>query len=529
MSSNLVKGVAALSAVVMAGTLAACGNTAEQGAMQDGKPLVTITVIPTATAKPMKTMKWRLELEKACDCKIKWVETNQQSWDGGQKNAILASGDISDITIWGVLQTDIAKNQDIFEDLSDDLDSMPTVKQYLEEDKAARQYATSLDGGIYLLPSDISAANPVRVGGQTMMINKAWLDKLGLEIPTTWDELTNVLEAFKTQDPNGNGKADEIPFDIRKLATNGFGWWDPYLLLNSTGIATQMSGEVGSRGLFAEDGTIKNWMLDDRFRQVTQYYHDLMAKGLVPDNALTKADDKYYAELGGDENGDALVGVAFGWNTLAFGTDLADQYVTMPAPVAPGAEKSVWEPNVPATSRGAVVKKDAAHKEQIFKILDKWYSQDISVQSQYGDFGDYVEKIDDKTFKVLPAASADSSVMVTLADRGISYLREGTTIEGVPDLEASNKDWPVYADYQPAEDSGDYVPRHVMLSGDDSSTVTNNNIAIFDYAIPVIGNFIKNGVDDAGWNKFKETLKGLNIEQNVEIWQKTYDEYQKIQ
>ena len=42
-------------------------------------------------------------------------------------------------------------------------------------------------------------------------INKEWLDKLGLAVPTTTDELYNVLKAFKTQDPNGNGKADEIP------------------------------------------------------------------------------------------------------------------------------------------------------------------------------------------------------------------------------------------------------------------------------------------------------------------------------
>lgn len=290
-----------------------------------------------------------------------------------------------------------------------------------------------------------------------------------------------------------------------------------------------MSGEVGSRGLFAEDGTIKNWMLDDRFRQVSEYYHELIQQGLIPDNALTKADDKYYAELAGDGEGNALVGVAFGWNTMAFGTDLSDQYVTMPAPAAPGVAKSTWEPNVPATARGPVVKRTAEHKEQIFKILDKWYSEDISVQSQYGDFDTYVDKLGDHTFKVKPEATADSSVVVSLADRGITYLREGTVIEGVPDLEASNKDWPVYADYQPAEDSGDYVPRHVMLSGDDSATVTNNNVAIFDYAIPVIGDFIKNGVTDDSWNKFKETLRSLNIEQNVEIWQKTYDAYSKIQ
>lgn len=39
-----------------------------------------------------------------------------------------------------------------------------------------------------------------------------WLDTLGLDDPTTPDEYRDMLRAFKTQDPNGNGKADEIPW-----------------------------------------------------------------------------------------------------------------------------------------------------------------------------------------------------------------------------------------------------------------------------------------------------------------------------
>ncbi len=50
---------------------------------------------------------------------------------------------------------------------------------------------------IAMLPSD--RGKGYGVSGTHMFINKTWLDKLGLEMPTTWDELENVLEAFKTQ------------------------------------------------------------------------------------------------------------------------------------------------------------------------------------------------------------------------------------------------------------------------------------------------------------------------------------------
>src|SRR5690606_8430446 len=46
------------------------------------------------------------------------------------------------------------------------------------------------------------------------IINKEWLDNLNLSIPTDTEELYNVLKAFKEQDPNGNGQADEIPMSF---------------------------------------------------------------------------------------------------------------------------------------------------------------------------------------------------------------------------------------------------------------------------------------------------------------------------
>ncbi len=41
-----------------------------------------------------------------------------------------------------------------------------------------------------------------------LAIRKDWLDKLGLQMPTTIDELFNVAKAFTEKDPDGNGKND---------------------------------------------------------------------------------------------------------------------------------------------------------------------------------------------------------------------------------------------------------------------------------------------------------------------------------
>ena len=49
-------------------------------------------------------------------------------------------------------------------------------------------------------------------------MNSDWLERWTWQQPTTPEELRTVLEAFKTQDPNGNGTADEIPLSATAAA-----------------------------------------------------------------------------------------------------------------------------------------------------------------------------------------------------------------------------------------------------------------------------------------------------------------------
>ncbi|MGI2294664.1 extracellular solute-binding protein [Paenibacillus sp. GXUN7292] len=54
-------------------------------------------------------------------------------------------------------------------------------------------------------------------------IRKDWLDNLNLEIPTSYDELTNVLKAFTFNDPDGNKKNDTYGFSV-SAGGNGMPW-----------------------------------------------------------------------------------------------------------------------------------------------------------------------------------------------------------------------------------------------------------------------------------------------------------------
>lgn len=62
---------------------------------------------------------------------------------------------------------------------------------------------------------------PLTTGNGTMTyMRKDWLDKLGLKVPTNYEEFVNCLKAIKDKDPDGNGKADTIPYTAPGLESN---------------------------------------------------------------------------------------------------------------------------------------------------------------------------------------------------------------------------------------------------------------------------------------------------------------------
>jgi len=83
--------------------------------------------------------------------------------------------------------------------------------------------AVTVDGRIYAIPQLAETLQ-----GSVFYIRKDWLDRLGLAIPETSDQLLDVMRAFRDRDPNGNGLQDEIPFTMREKlswAENLFGMW----------------------------------------------------------------------------------------------------------------------------------------------------------------------------------------------------------------------------------------------------------------------------------------------------------------
>ena len=225
-----------LAAAMVMGSLAGCGggggqssadsgdaaaDTGSQGSEDtadagdsDGVETFTIATVRWTDAWPNDFMNQGImkELEDKHNIKINWQVYYNSDWTE-QKSLLLASGDLPDAFFGSIClsETDIAQNKDYFVELSDGIEkNMPNLTAIFEKEPELKAAAQNRDGEIYSLVKKLPLRPKV---ANSMYINKQWLDNLGLDMPTTYEELTDVLKAFKEQDADGDGDPNnEIPY-----------------------------------------------------------------------------------------------------------------------------------------------------------------------------------------------------------------------------------------------------------------------------------------------------------------------------
>lgn len=265
--------------------------------------------------KDVNEMQWLADLEASCGVEVEWQQISAD-WDQ-KKSAMFASGEISDLLFNATQAADYVQYNGLFEDLKPLIEQYaPNLQAMFEEVPEAEIVCTTMEGKIFGTPKYQSVWPNTN---DTMYINQTWLDNVNMEMPTTWDELKEVLIAFKEQDANGNGDPnDEIPMDF-----NG-GFNSPYglsQLLGSTGLQVT---DPYPQGYFAEDGQVKNYYVDERFKRTVKFAQELWSLGLINEEAITQDYSKFQSVARG-EGTTAKVGFTWGWERGdRFGNELMD-------------------------------------------------------------------------------------------------------------------------------------------------------------------------------------------------------------
>lgn len=149
----------------------------------------------------------------------------------------------------------------------------------------------SLDGSIYAMPT--YDYKPTNVYCNRAYINQDWLDTLGLSQPTTLDELTEVLIAFRDKDPNGNGQRDEVPMSGMYSYTSNscsLNWLQSLFIYNNLTANRYLP-------LSETDGKIDVAYDKEAYREFLKYVNMLISENLLDEAVLTQSLSDMRAQL----------------------------------------------------------------------------------------------------------------------------------------------------------------------------------------------------------------------------------------
>lgn len=134
-----------------------------------------------------------------------------------EKLAVTMAGEkLPDVIIGGGISKDMAVSygaQGLLLPLNDLIDEWGVnVHYFWDYEPIAKRSMYAPDGNIYFLTGYANAEYSHNSMPAKMLINTRWLENVGMDMPSTPEELYEVLKAFKEQDANGNGDPnDEIP------------------------------------------------------------------------------------------------------------------------------------------------------------------------------------------------------------------------------------------------------------------------------------------------------------------------------
>lgn len=202
----------------------------------------------------------------------------------------------------------------------------PNLVKRFSERPDIKADLTFPDGKIYGLAK--IDEKPLQSNQDNMFINKAWLQKAGLAVPTTLDEFYAVLKAFKETDFNGNGAADEVPFTfLPGAASQGI-----HSLFGSFGVVDTPS--TGTH-FMVKDGQLVYVPAMDEYRKGLDFFHKLYAEGLIDMEVFTQTGAQYSSKV---QEGN--IGVFMAWQADSFAAD-ADNWAHV-LPMKGANSEQMW-------------------------------------------------------------------------------------------------------------------------------------------------------------------------------------------
>jgi len=501
------------------------------------KPMTIKMFAPQlSTIENMETNTYTKFLEEKTNIKIDWDLVPDNALND-RKQLMLASGDYPEVILHGALTKEEQMKygkQGVFIPLNELIDKYaPNIKKAMADIPYMKSSITAPDGNIYALPQVnecYHCDNALK-----MWINKAWLDKLGLQVPTTTEEFHNVLKAFKEKDPNGNGKADEIAL------TGSDEMWTGNVsafLMNSFIVDDYTEKSTGTF-LRVLDGKVDFVANKEEWKQGLLYLNQLYKEGLIDPAAFTQNADAIQ-QLANREKDNVMGALSTALISYAYSMDSKaprhKDYVVVPPLKGPnGVQQTLFFAGINA-SQFAITNK-ATPEQQIaaIRLADYLYTEEAILLQENGPEGPGWRKategelgMDGKPAKYTSIVRTDKKPthndgweQIGPSLRTYAYRDSWTAPQDqFADNGYGTRLNNVSKEYEPYHSKEQY-PNGLFIALEDAELSAQIKTTLVDYVKSNMAQFITGSKDiNKEWDAYVKGLDGLQLAQYLEIYQK---------
>lgn len=438
-----------------------------------------------------------------------------------QYNVLLASGDYPDLikNLGTYYSTGLsgALSDDIIMDLTDDLSAYAPNYDYLIHSNDAETPYYLTDGKVLQFMGTYDSF----INNQGLVLRKDWLEECGLDVPETYDELHDVLKAFKDKYNCSSAIYMNNNCTITTL-TEGY---------NVATYNVSGSGGAGGSGsslpYYVEDGVVKCSFIEDGYRDYLTMIHDWYEEGLMDSDFVSIEYDPFSSYLSGQITSDQM-GV---WCTSGEGIDnYTVPVVCMASPVQnKGDKQHMTEMTLaPADDITAISVSSACEEPDIAMAwLDYWFSEDGIAFYNFGLEGtDYT--LDESSTPKFTDAVVNNEFGLSASN----YMRCRCAFGTMPSLmlryrsaylnsDLVNEAWDVWTSNL---DGTMAISSNVTMTTEQKEAETYKATDIMTYANQMISQFCNGDADiDTQWDTFVSQLKDMGIEECIELEQAAYD------
>lgn len=470
------------------------------------------------TLKDYSEMGLYKQLEKATGTRVKFQHPEAAEYKE-QFSLMMATGDLPDVvyTNWSENYPDKAIQDGKILRLNELIEEYaPNLSRLLKEKPYIKKAITSAEGNIYMFPA--IGDDPQIFVYHGLMVRKDWLDRLNLRPPDTIGEWEKMLIAFRDLDPNGNGKADEIPFFYRQTDTES-----SYPFVGAYGITT---------GMYHEGRTVKYGPMQPAFKAYLTLMNKWYEEGLLDKDYLTSDTKVRDGMMLGDRLGSMAgwVGSNMGaYMQLMKETNPAFKLVGVPFPSLRKGEQALSKPAPLISGQGSAISASARYPEQIAAWLDYGYGEAGSVYYNFGVEGESYTLVNGKPRYTDLILHNPNRLSISQALAAYALQPSGGPFASDPE---ADRQW--HADPEQAQamsvwiqaDHAKELPPS-LLRAEEQAEYAYIMTDLGTYKDEMVNKFIM-GVEPLDrFDAYVEKLVQLGVEKAVAIYQTAYDRYLK--